>query len=225
MNGPLLIAHRGTHDPERENTLAAFQAAVEAGADYVEMDVRRTKDDRLVVFHDAEVAKTPISKLTHAELIEASKTQVPELEEVLAWGKGTHLGLDVELKEHGYVERVIPLLEGYAEGDNKLFVSSFQDPVVHQLSELAPHLKTGLLFSMTTLGALRRIRETSADVAILEMKLCKEAVVAELAEAGIETWVWDFFPARSAHAPWLEDARIDAFITDDIPGIRAKLAR
>lgn len=51
----VIIAHRGASRAERENTLAAFRRAVEMGADGVELDVRRTCDDRLVVHHDARL--------------------------------------------------------------------------------------------------------------------------------------------------------------------------
>ena len=54
-DGPMtrIIAHRGASRAEPENTLAAFRRAGEMGADGVELDVRRTADDRLVVHHDA----------------------------------------------------------------------------------------------------------------------------------------------------------------------------
>ena len=52
----LVIAHRGASRAERENTIAAFRRAVEMGADGIELDVRRSADDRLVVHHDAALA-------------------------------------------------------------------------------------------------------------------------------------------------------------------------
>lgn len=64
-----VIAHRGASRAEAENTLAAFRRAGEMGADGVELDVRRTADDRLVVHHDASlpdgrvIRQTPASEL------------------------------------------------------------------------------------------------------------------------------------------------------------------
>ena len=52
----LVIAHRGASHDHPENTVAAFRAAAEMGADGVELDVRRTSDDRLVVVHDPRLA-------------------------------------------------------------------------------------------------------------------------------------------------------------------------
>ncbi len=54
----LVIAHRGAHAVAPENTLAAFRKAIELGCDYVEMDVRPTRDGALVIMHDATVDRT-----------------------------------------------------------------------------------------------------------------------------------------------------------------------
>ena len=55
---PLVIAHRGDVSSAPENTLSAFQRAWSIGADGVELDVRLTRDDQLVVFHDRKVDRT-----------------------------------------------------------------------------------------------------------------------------------------------------------------------
>src|SRR2546427_13260436 len=55
---PLIIAHRGDSAHVPENTLAAFAAALEEGADLVEFDVQLTKDGQVAVIHDATVART-----------------------------------------------------------------------------------------------------------------------------------------------------------------------
>ena len=54
----LVIAHRGAHTQAPENTLAAFRKAIELGCDFVEMDIRQTKDGALVIMHDATVDRT-----------------------------------------------------------------------------------------------------------------------------------------------------------------------
>src|ERR1700682_133699 len=57
-----VIAHRGEHLSHTENTLAAFQAAIDLGADYFELDVRTTKDGKLVLMHDGAVDRTTNGK-------------------------------------------------------------------------------------------------------------------------------------------------------------------
>ena len=54
----VVIAHRGNHVNFPENTLASYKAAITAGADYVEVDLRTTKDGHLVVLHDSKVDRT-----------------------------------------------------------------------------------------------------------------------------------------------------------------------
>jgi len=54
----LVISHRGEHLAHPENTLSAFQAAIDAGADYFELDVRTTSDGQLVLMHDGTVDRT-----------------------------------------------------------------------------------------------------------------------------------------------------------------------
>src|SRR5438445_10692014 len=91
---PLVVAHRGDSARHSENTLPAFEAAVRAGADAIELDVRLTADGHAVVSHDADVARTtdgagPISGLTLDELRrlnagrEGEPAGIPTLQEVL----------------------------------------------------------------------------------------------------------------------------------------------
>src|SRR4029077_18019646 len=66
---PSVIAHRGAWGADvPENSLAAFEQAIDLGADMIEFDVRRTRDRELIVFHDAEVAGAPVASLTRPEI-------------------------------------------------------------------------------------------------------------------------------------------------------------
>src|SRR5664279_5490013 len=69
----IVIAHRGDHTQVPENTIAAFNEGIKNGVDYVEMDLRTTKDSVLVIMHDASVdritnGKGKVSDLTYAEI-------------------------------------------------------------------------------------------------------------------------------------------------------------
>lgn len=81
----LILAHRGAHHPEtpgvRENTLDAFRAAADVGADGVELDVRRAADGALVVLHDAVLPDgTPVGARAAADL----PPWLPTLDDALA---------------------------------------------------------------------------------------------------------------------------------------------
>ncbi len=94
----IVIAHRGDHTEVPENTIAAFEQGIKHGVDYVEIDLRTTKDSVLVIMHDATVdrmtnGKGRISELTYAALQklkitdktkDSTKTySIPTFEEVL----------------------------------------------------------------------------------------------------------------------------------------------
>jgi len=94
-----VIAHRGEHLHHRENSLEAFQAAIDAGADYFELDVRTSVDGRLVLMHDATVDRTTagkgeIAKMTFEEI---RKLNVPTFEEALGLAQGK-IGVYVDCK-------------------------------------------------------------------------------------------------------------------------------
>lgn len=116
-----IIAHRGGKGHAPENTLAAYLAGVEHGADACEMDVRVTADEQLVVMHDDTVDRTTngsgrIAELTLAQIngLRTSGEPVPVLSEVFeALGERARFQLHVKLEED--------------EGRNELLLSSLAD--------------------------------------------------------------------------------------------------
>jgi glycerophosphoryl diester phosphodiesterase len=107
-----VAAHRGDSYCFYENTMEAFEAAVRAGADMIETDVRMTKDGQLVLMHDASAKRTAGIDVVIAEMTlsdvkqlnvgsEFHKLSVPTLDEFLAWAsKHDDLMLNIELKEY-----------------------------------------------------------------------------------------------------------------------------
>ncbi len=108
-----VIAHRGEHRAHPENTLPAFQAAIDAGADFIELDVRTTADGRLVLMHDAKADRTtngtgPVREMTfdQVRVLDAGAkfnpqfagTKVPSLAEALALAHGK-IGVYVDSKD------------------------------------------------------------------------------------------------------------------------------
>lgn len=114
-NISFLIGHRGTRKDHVENTLDAFNAAINSGANYIEFDVRKTKDNELVIFHDSKVdrmthSKGYVSNFTYSEIarmrFKLTKSKIPTLNEVLKTYRN-RIKFMVELKGENLREDVI----------------------------------------------------------------------------------------------------------------------
>lgn len=97
-----ISAHRGAMRYAPENTMAAYEKAAALGAEYVEVDVRTTRDGALVIMHDARVDRTTdgrgaVAELTLAEMAKL-RPAVPTFAEVLQWGKRRGVRIDVDHK-------------------------------------------------------------------------------------------------------------------------------
>lgn len=213
----LVIAHRGAWGPRTpnepaENTLEAFEAAIALGVDMIELDVRRTSDGHLVVFHDARVKTVPTSALPY----EALKTKhgnkgPPLLADVLNLTKD-RIALNLEIKETGYVEDTIALLQPF--GLERCLVSSFLDDVVREAKTLAPELRTGLLVGTGFRKALSiRLPAVKADCLVLHRRLADAAALAKTAAAGVPCVIWTVNGPRALDR-YLAHAAVEGVITD-----------
>ena len=153
---PQVIAHRGVHATgATENTMEAFQLALDAGAEMIELDVRRTGDGQLAILHDHDHSGVALDSCPLEEFEARTGFRPPLLVDVLDWAAG-RIALDVELKEDGYAEQLAPLLDGFVAAGGELLVTSFLDPLLAHLGRLAPSLRLGLLVEWTANRAAER---------------------------------------------------------------------
>lgn len=216
VSGSLVVAHRGSSAERPENTLAAFERAIEVGADAVEFDVRLTADGVVVVVHDADVARTTdglgvVRDLTLAEVKRlriAGEHQVPTLEETLHLLSG-RIAVDIEIKNlpgepdfepdrERVVDATLSVL-GSVGFVGPVLLSSFNPAAIEAVRSGAPDVPTGLLTEWSV----------SAGAAL------------EAARAGGHAWVLPFagqvLEAKGAFAAGVHDAgmRMGVWITDD----------
>jgi glycerophosphoryl diester phosphodiesterase len=172
-----------------ENTLEAFEAAIGLGVDMIELDVRRTADDQLVVFHDARVKTVPVASLRYEALrIKGTPSRPPLLAEVLELIAG-RIALNLELKETGYVAETIELLRNF--GLERCLLSSFLDEVVLEAKTLAPDLRTGLLVAAGFRKALTVRRQAArADTLVLHRRLADANALARAVAARVPCVIW-----------------------------------
>jgi glycerophosphoryl diester phosphodiesterase len=126
-----IIAHRGFKKSYPENTLLSFEKAIDAHADYVEFDLHETSDHEIVVNHDASTGRTgntayvikdtPLATLKTLDM--GSGQKIPTFEEVITLCKGK-IGLQIEIKVVGIVERVVQLIEKN-KMESDVIISSF----------------------------------------------------------------------------------------------------
>lgn len=164
-DGLLIIGHRGAAGLAPENTLAAFEAALEHGAQVLEMDVRRTRDGAVVVLHDSRVDRTTngsgsVSGMTLAQLqaldagyrftpdggetypYRGKGVTVPTLEQVVKAFPDTYLLIELKENDPSLADAVISVLQS-AHATSRVMLSSFHDAVVERVRELAPEIPTG----------------------------------------------------------------------------------
>jgi len=153
---PKVIAHRGASAYAPENTLAAFQSALELGADGIELDVMLTKDGKLAVIHDDTVDRTTdgtgkVKDLTLEELqsLDAGgQEKIPSLDEVfdLVGGK---LLINIELKNYSAMFDPLPLVVAdliEARGlQDSVLISSFNPINLPRFRHKLPGVQLGLL--------------------------------------------------------------------------------
>jgi len=197
-----IIAHRGDHTHAEENTLAAFTAAIEIGADQIELDVRCSQDGILLIFHDADLDGQPLVALTWAE-IQARKPTIPTLKETLLHIKGK-ITLDIELKEAGYEEQVLALI-GDILTPEEFVITSFLPQVVQRVKMLLRQQpealdsgpKVGLLIEAKSGDAPQEkgslfayCRELGADFLAPHYSWVDSRFLAAAEQAGIPLYVW-----------------------------------
>ena len=148
----LKIAHRGARAYEPENTLRSFNKAIEFGVDAIELDVRITKDNELVVIHSDDVNKTTngngkVNELTLEQikkLVTEKDEPVPTLEEVLD-SVGKKVKILIEIKENGIEEKTISLIQKKKLLDNVVIIS-FHEEVLKKVREINDQVETGLVY-------------------------------------------------------------------------------
>ena len=155
MNQKILVgAHRGAMCHAPENTLAAFETAIEMGTYRVELDVRRCRGGDLVVIHDATVDRTSdgagrVADLTLDELkrlrLGGTDEAVPTLREALHCARG-RCELLVEIKEAGLAEDVVAQI-AEAGMAGHCTVSSFLEGELLRVRDLAPRVATAFFLT------------------------------------------------------------------------------
>lgn len=245
---PLCVAHRGASGIAPENTVAAVQAAVAAGADHVEVDVRRTADRALVIHHDPTLARTTdirrhypdrapwrVSDFTLAELSRldagawfspaSAGEPVPTLESVVDTLRGTGVGLLLELKDPadqpGVVSELGSELRVLTDRPDapSVLVQSFDHGAMALFKTFEPAFEVGLL------GKARRVNlpdlATWAAAVNPHYSSIDRGYVEAVHATGMRCMVWTANAQRAMRRAM--ELGVDGITTDHPAQLRALL--
>jgi glycerophosphoryl diester phosphodiesterase len=216
-----VIAHRGASRIHPPNTIEAFQAARELGADAVELDVRPSADDQLVIHHDATLPDgRPVSALRHADL----PTSVPSLPEALQACEGMWVNVEIKAdvtNDSGwvghdalaeFVDSVVATVDALGDTERVLF-SSFAIDVVNRCRQSGPsNVRTAFLCEAVTSDAIEMCLARHHEAIHPFVVGLTAADIDHCHDAGLSVNTWTCNDALTMDA--LLDWGVDGICTD-----------
>lgn len=147
----LMIGHRGAKAYELENTIDSFKKAIELGVNAIELDVRKTKDDHLIISHDDTLKRVfgvdlRIDESDIKYLKEITKNKIVTLPEALRFIDKKVSKILVELKEIGYEKRIIEEIKREKLLENVILIS-FHEDALGNVKKINPDIETGLIYA------------------------------------------------------------------------------
>jgi glycerophosphoryl diester phosphodiesterase len=193
-----VLGHRGCAGIEPENTMRAFKRAMDLGVDFIELDVRKSRDKKLVVIHDDRVDRTTngngsVRDLTFEVIrkLDAGKGEkIPSLEEALDLLKKEKQRIAIEIKEPDTLDEIVKIVtkEGLS---SKVIIVSFWHNVLKRIKEIEPEIKTGAIFVGRPVDAVSIAKAAKSELICLKHKFVDEEVVVECHtnDIGVNAWV------------------------------------
>jgi len=220
----VLIAHRGARTYFHQNTLEAFEKAIRLNADMIEFDVRRTKNNLFVVYHDESVAGKPVKDLAYDDICKFTQLKVPTLDEVLKLAQG-RIKLDIEVKEEGYEQEVVNFILEFLE-EEEFVITSFNDNSLKIIKEVFPKIKTGLILGephpknpfltrISEFFPFKRCRKINVDFIAPHWRLLKLGFLRRARKNKLPVFVWTVNETNLIKK-LLSDTRIAGLVTDKI---------
>ena len=224
-----VTAHRGFSKVAPENTMPAFQAAMDCGADYIELDLQLTSDDQLVVIHDDKLDRTTngkglVERYTYSQLKtlsagswfgsdgEFDDVEIPLFSEVLEL-TGKDIMLNIEIKKSGdpkkTAEKAVELIEEY-DIVNSCYVTSFSYPALKKVKQLNPKIKTAFIANLATATSYAQL--PYIDAVSMNYLFVNQSVVNSAHHHGKRIFVWTV--DRQSEMQKMMALGVDNIITD-----------
>ena len=200
------LAHRGYSALYPENTMLAFEKAIERGFDGIETDVHLTKDNQLVLCHDERIDRTSngigyIKDMTLNELREYefnygkdTHERIPLLKDLLLLIKDKNIILNIELKTDYFhyegIEQKVYDLVGEIGVKDQVVYSSFYLPSLLKMREIDDKVYIGYLFEDNFDDKQKEIRKYNIKHVHPRFDMIDEKIMEEYQNNGIDVAVW-----------------------------------
>ena len=189
------VGHRGARAYAPENTLTSFKKALEIGVDAIELDVRKTKDNQIVVIHDADIKRTTngkglVNELTLAQIKGFSSEggeKILTLQEALDF-LDEKVKVIVELKESGVEEQVLSIVHDRGLEKNVAIISFLED-AIRKVRQLDKDVETGLIYAKHS-NPVKSALELKANYLVALYRFTHTANVLKAHKNGLKIIVW-----------------------------------
>ena len=194
------IAHRGYVYKGVENSIEALEGAAEVGANYVELDILLTKDNKFVVMHDYNLKRLAgvnkrVQDMNYDEVVGLPIKQgdhtskIPSLEEFVNKAKVLNMNLVIELKPHGgepsnYVDILIEEIKKLKLENYKFM--SLNSNVMEELETKAPNLETGYVIPIQ----FGNFHQSNVDFFAIEDFSYRDRLVEQARKQNKKVFVW-----------------------------------
>ncbi|BEP28871.1 glycerophosphodiester phosphodiesterase [Helicovermis profundi] len=229
-----ITAHRGSTFEAPENTISAIKKAIENGADFVEFDVRETKDHKVILLHDGTFKRTTgldkapyeltlkeIQKLDAGSFFsrEYAGEKIPTLEEVIDYAKGK-IKLNIEIKTDpnsvNLVKEVAKIIED-KKMINSCVVTSLDYDALLEIKEINPKIKTGYII-FVAIGDLSKL---NVDFYSIEESYVTDTIVENAHKSGRGVYIWTINSEESMNNAI--KLGVDNIITDNVKELKSIL--
>ena len=203
------FAHRGSSKYFPENTILSLKEGIKSGSNGLEIDVHKTKDNKLVVIHDEDIQRTfkgkgLVKNMTLEELRSFKcrnknfednlECRIPTLSEVLDIIKDTNVILNIELKtdeiHYEDIEKdVIELVNRYGL-KRQIILSSFNHESIRICREIDSEIETGLLYYKEIENVVQYAKKLGANAIHPDLRLVSEELIKEANENNIKVNIY-----------------------------------
>jgi glycerophosphoryl diester phosphodiesterase len=219
MKRILIVAHRGASAYEPENTVRSFERAFHLGADFVELDVRLSRDGWLVVIHDEAVDRTTngsglVRDLTLKELkvLDADKGEkIPTLTEVLELFRETKQRFIIEVKEPNLEEKLLETIMDH-EVQDKVVITSFYHTVLRKIRKKRKDIKCGVIFACQPVNPEKLAIAAEASILLPKLQYVNAEMVSRAHKNNLSIIPWPINDKDEAKK--MINLDVDGIVTD-----------